>query len=408
MGRNRTALLALGLAVILGGCSMRSGRLDDPGPDEAKKEQNENQTSQQAQLSRTDLGAKLAGHWYYDHLPAEEKQLYETLYEGIANWEMEIPLDGVSLETVTRLNRLIRAEHPEFFHLSSLVYYTWDGVNEDSILSYQPQYCMSLDEYRAKLAAVQDAAAGIVNLVESSVETEYEAEEMVHDYLVETISYYSAPLDYESGETADFQTIYGALVSQEANCMGYAAAMSYLMNQVGVSCACVQGMADPGTGVAQPHEWNVIRVNGEWYHVDVCWDDPTSTDYEADEERTPSHAYFNLSETEIVRSRDLEQNRTEWGELPDCTCTDDNWFRRHERMLESADAFQSLLNQQVSDMAENGTVLEVRFSSPEAFEETMSRLQDMVQTSVSGSGLLVNGFSLSPNEAMDSFSLELV
>lgn len=56
---------------------------------------------------------------------------------------------------------------------------------------------------------------------------------------------------------------YGALAAGSCVCEGYAEAFNLLMHKVGVTCISLS---------AHNHEWNLVNVEGDWYHVDATWD----------------------------------------------------------------------------------------------------------------------------------------
>ena len=88
----------------------------------------------------------------------------------------------------------------------------------------------------------------------------------IHDYLAETVTY---DYDHYKNHTipATAYTAYGALVLKSCVCCGYAEAMKLLMDKVGIPCVKV-------TSSKMNHAWNMVQLDGEWYHVDVTWDDP--------------------------------------------------------------------------------------------------------------------------------------
>lgn len=40
------------------------------------------------------------------------------------------------------------------------------------------------------------------------------------------------------------------------------------MDRAGIPCELISGWA------GGPHAWNIVQIDGEWYHVDTTWDDP--------------------------------------------------------------------------------------------------------------------------------------
>lgn len=83
-----------------------------------------------------------------------------------------------------------------------------------------------------------------------------------HDYLTETAS-------YELTDDLSF-TAYGIFVRQKGVCQGYAYAFKYLMDRAGVECHYV-------TSDTLNHGWNIVKLDGKYYHVDVTEDDAGAT-----------------------------------------------------------------------------------------------------------------------------------
>ncbi|MBO4914961.1 MAG: hypothetical protein J5449_07120 [Oscillospiraceae bacterium] len=62
-------------------------------------------------------------------------------------------------------------------------------------------------------------------------------------------------------------TSYGVFVNRNAVCMGYSLAYKIMLDRAGVECCLVDS-------AAMNHAWNMVRLDGQWYHVDATWDDP--------------------------------------------------------------------------------------------------------------------------------------
>lgn len=66
------------------------------------------------------------------------------------------------------------------------------------------------------------------------------------------------------------------------------------MRILGIPCETVTGTGEQD-GVSQNHAWNAIQIDGNWYQVDVTWDDPVP-----DEKGRVIYTYFNVTD-EIMR-----------------------------------------------------------------------------------------------------------
>ncbi|PYF43624.1 MAG6410 family transglutaminase-related lipoprotein [Metamycoplasma alkalescens] len=72
----------------------------------------------------------------------------------------------------------------------------------------------------------------------------------------------------------DDETAYAALVNKRAICNGYAKAFRILMKKLGVPVSIITGGGNQALfpGYVTRHVWNLVEIDGEWYHVDTTWD----------------------------------------------------------------------------------------------------------------------------------------
>ena len=106
----------------------------------------------------------------------------------------------------------------------------------------------------------------------------------LHDKLILETDY------LDNGDSRFESTPYAALVSKKALCVGYSRAYAILLNEVGIESVLVNN---------DDHEWNLVKADGKWYHVDCTYDDPTTTtedDEEVSELYCVSHEFFMKSD----------------------------------------------------------------------------------------------------------------
>ncbi|MBM6926610.1 S-layer homology domain-containing protein [Pseudoflavonifractor phocaeensis] len=118
----------------------------------------------------------------------------------------------------------------------------------------------------ASRAAMEKADEILAQVVTDGM-SDYDIAKVLHDYLVLNCAY-----DYDNYRQgtipSESYTAEGALLKGTAVCSGYANAYQLLMQRAGIPCEYVSGYA---TG---SHAWNVVEIDGQWYHVDATWDDP--------------------------------------------------------------------------------------------------------------------------------------
>ncbi|ENY69285.1 Hypothetical protein, predicted lipoprotein [Metamycoplasma auris 15026] len=95
--------------------------------------------------------------------------------------------------------------------------------------------------------------------------------------------------DYSQENLVDDQSAYSALVKLKTVCTGYAKGFKMLMDELNVPCTLITGEANYGylTGNVARHAWNMVEVDGEWYHVDATSD-------RADEKKKSEEGTFNF------------------------------------------------------------------------------------------------------------------
>lgn len=90
---------------------------------------------------------------------------------------------------------------------------------------------------------------------------------IIHDYIIDNTEY--DKLKYENKEDTTYKsnTAYGVLIQGYGTCNGYADAMAIFLNRLNVINYKISN---------EEHIWNLVYLDGSWYHLDLTWDDPIS------------------------------------------------------------------------------------------------------------------------------------
>lgn len=141
------------------------------------------------------------------------------------------------------------------------------------------------EEYKQEVKALQEKANKIVDSIVTDNMSDYEIAKALHDYLVLNVEYNKNWLEDIRNPNSKLRrgkhVVYLALTDHLAVCAGYSATYKYLMDLAGVPCEYITGDSDGtdemaaelGYGWSVSHAWNIVQIDGEWYHVDVTWDD---------------------------------------------------------------------------------------------------------------------------------------
>lgn len=143
---------------------------------------------------------------------------------------------------------------------------------------------------------IYDAARRVLDEVLRDGMSDYEKEEAVYGWIVRNVDYDWSHQNRMKETPRESFTPYGGLVKRMAICLGYASSFQLLMDLAEVECITVVGAAHESTS---DHGWNMVRLNGEWYCVDVTWD---ANARESVGMNLKNWQYFNITSDEMADS----------------------------------------------------------------------------------------------------------
>lgn len=231
-------------------------------------------------------------------LPNSEALLYAygQVVSGVENCDSRITVvkQGQTLtqDEVELVFETYKRDHAEHF---------WLGDSYRVSTTYvEPSYLMTKAELPAAKRAFEAAVTEILGDVDE-IDGDFEKELYLHDRLIKSVIY---DLSEEYMHSA-----YGALVLGRAVCDGYTESFQYLLRRAGIEAYTVYGKGD-----TENHAWNIVLIDGNYYHVDATWNDQGIYGF---------HSYFNITTANIEIDHDIWA--TEY-DLPACNSTAKNYF----------------------------------------------------------------------------------
>lgn len=295
--------------------------------------EDENGSEEETGNSYGDVYGKL-----YPQLNSRQQQAYNTLLEGVARGENKYDFYNISLQDFDKVFTAFGYDHPEFFWLSTRYSYISYSENHLSI-ELQPYsywvYSMNHDKYISELnAEVDKIIAGARYCT-----TTYDKIKYVHDYISDNMEYDYDMLEdidstFRSVSTEQGLSIYGALVNGKAVCGGYSETFYYLMNKLGVDCHYIQGDA------GGYHAWNCLEIDGEYYYMDVTWDDrDTIKDSEGNiiNDNAVVYRYFCVTSEEFSRNHTPDSDFV----VPYADSEDYDYFKRNGYYIEKYSFYEA-------------------------------------------------------------------
>lgn len=167
------------------------------------------------------------------------------------------------------------------------------GVNrQKKVVSVQPKFELNKKTTKKYLKSTRKQVKKIAANTDGM--NDRDKAKYFHDYLILHASY-STMLEEKVNHSA-----YHCLVNGYSVCDGYASAFKLLCDEAQIPCDVVLGQSNGGN-----HAWNLIQLDGAWYHVDVTFDDPVGMpeDYVGSQ-------YFCLTTAEILKDHTIDPDET--------------------------------------------------------------------------------------------------
>lgn len=292
-------------------------------------------------------------------VPENLKEAYTAVKNAFSKPASKKTITFLTPITLTELRDVIyyvRNYNPQLFYID-FTQYTY-GFTNGKITSVTLNGMASANQQSTFEAAAKEIIAEAnkkANL--------FEREVYVYDWLVKHVQY--------DNSTAYSDTAYGAIVDGRAGCEGYARAFQYLMNQIGVETVLITGRTD------ENHMWNMVKLYGEYYFVDVTSDDPVpNVTIKDGQEYKINRACLNISAKVLKQTHKIDEKGSRGNDgllknpdLQNCTAT------RYQ--------YYNVKGLSVSNMSELKYVLNENKSLPNVevfFEGTMPELDEIVET----------------------------
>ena len=139
--------------------------------------------------------------------------------------------------------------------------------------TYHPAWT---DDFIKRVIASYDEAISLIN----PDDTDFAKALKLHDWIVKNVSYGM------SKTYSDFAV--GALANRSSVCAGYAQCYQFLLSQVGVQSTYIAANT-----TKEPHAWNLVKIDGHYFHVDCTWDRGLGINPNI------NHTYFMLNDEEF-------------------------------------------------------------------------------------------------------------
>ena len=265
-----------------------------------------------------------AGSYYYEQLNKEQQRAYYAMKDGLLKLQDSFAVPMLSQKELSDIYFMIRLDCPEIFYS---VTFSYRYYPDSTAVEMVPQYLFTKDKIKEHRQAMESR---VKKLVRQAVDLdEKEKELFVHDFIVNQVKYDKLKKEYS-------HEIIGALGNGVAVCEGMAKAVKLLCDELNIWCIIALSEANPEKGIKYRHAWNVIRIDGQYYHLDATFDNTLSRD------GTVRYDYVNLSDKQIFR----DHEPVIW-KVPACSDNDHFYYKEKKISWTTLDEVRNRTKQAV-------------------------------------------------------------
>ena len=237
--------------------------------------------------------------------------------------DFEIRYTGTTAFTKEELTAIIKGAIPDPYIYANIASFKWhySGYVKNIMIKFQFNYHHSKEEEAFVDYTLNQRIEPMRGL------SDFEKVKAAHDFIVLSTAYASMT------ENSQYSP-YTLLTENKAVCQAYALVLYRMLEKLGFDVRYVAGDARD-----QLHAWDLVNLEGAWYHIDVTWDDPVP-----DHLNEVQYNYFLVSDEQMAKDH-------EWDRTLYPMAQQDYWFQQSE--LEKTSVFTSQAINQVGNSYAN-------------------------------------------------------
>lgn len=324
----------------------------------------ENEQQTQNEESEPEAVREIAEIYYsYHNLNESEQGLYLEILDALTAMSVEKRISTLDSKQLDRIFECVLNDHPELFYVEGFKYTEHFFGDTLTGISFEGTYSMTKEEAELALVQIEQSLSECMREVPLN-EDEYSTVKYLYEYLIDNTEY-----DKDADNNQNIRSVF---LGHRSVCQGYAKAMQYMLQKVGIESFLVTGY----TG-AERHAWNLVRVNGKYYYLDPTWGD-ASYSYSGSESMENevflppiNYDYFLVTTSEIAKTHSFEDLVM----LPACDSTEDNYYVREGLYFEQYD-MQQLENIFDSEAVKQEDYVTLKCADSQVFQEMLSEMID--------------------------------
>ena len=242
--------------------------------------------------------------YYYQHMTKPRQAAYHAMKAGFTALSPSFSVPRLESQELSVIFFQLRLDCPEIFYVTGFSYRFYQGADHVELV---PEYLFDkakIKDHQKALAARVDKLARPARDMSAS-----EKERYIHDFICRNVRYDKLKKPYS-------HEIIGPLGQGVGVCEGIAKSVKILCDALGLWCIIAVSEANPEQGIKYRHAWNILKIDGQYVHLDATFDNTLGRD------GIIRYDYFNLDDTRLFRD-----HQPVFCPVPACTAGDRFYYR---------------------------------------------------------------------------------
>jgi len=219
----------------------------------------ETETASQGEMPPDGIGSLPDTGYDYTQLSGGEQQLYMEILGALREQRTDVPVSTAEEAVFEKVFQCVMDDHPEIFYVDGYTFIKYTKGDTVKGNAFSGSYIYDAQEIAQRWGQIQEETERILAGVPDT--GEYEKVRYIYEYLITNTEYVQG--------SEDNQNICSVFLNGKSVCQGYAKAAQFLFRLLGLESAFVTGKVESG----EDHAWNVVKIDGAYYHVDTTWGD---------------------------------------------------------------------------------------------------------------------------------------
>lgn len=245
--------------------------------------------------------------YYYQQMDKPRQAAYHAMKTGFTALSPAFSVPMLEGRELSDIFFKLRLDCPEIFYVTGFTYRFYPGADHVEMV---PEYLFEKGKIKEHQKALSARIAKLIRPAQSM--TLLEKERYIHDFICQNVRYDKLKKPYS-------HEIIGPLGQGVGVCEGIAKTVKILCDSLGIWCMIAISDAAPEEGIKYRHAWNVLRLDGQYFHLDATFDNSLGQD------GIIRYDYFNLDDGRLFRD-----HQPAMYPIPACSQKDRFYYRENK------------------------------------------------------------------------------